>query len=151
MIVPDTNLLLYAYDSASPFHRTAATWWKHALSGSDIVGLIDAVILGFVRIGTNTRAFQNPMGTAEAVGHVRAWLAQPNVELLDPAPDLIQKVLELVEHVGTAGNLVTDAQIAATALHYDAVVHTADTDFMRFGNLRWFNPITETRSRPGKR
>jgi predicted nuclease of predicted toxin-antitoxin system len=37
---------------------------------------------------------------------------------------------------------VTDAQIAATAIEYDAVLHTADADFLRFQSLRWLNPIT---------
>ena len=142
MIIPDIDLLLYAYDSASPFHKTAAAWWQECLSGTEPVGLPRVVIFGFVRIGTNARAFQRPMTALEAAGHVRAWLAQPNVQVLDSGPRHVEQVLKLLEDIGTAGNLVTDAQIASVALEQGAVLHTADTDFIRFSGLRWFNPIT---------
>ena len=142
MIIPDINLLLYAYDAASPFHAKAAAWWQGCLSGTEPVGLLPVVLFGFVRIGTNVRAFQNPMAASEAVGHVRSWLAQPPVELLDAGPGHVEIVFKLLEDLGTAGNLVTDAQIAAAVLDHDAVLHTADTDFIRFGTLRWLNPIT---------
>jgi hypothetical protein len=62
--------------------------------------------------------------------------------LLDPGPGQVERVLQLLEALGTAGNLVTDAQIAAAALDRDAVLHTTDVDFIRFAGLRWFNPIT---------
>lgn len=146
MIIPDINLLLYAYDSSSPVHSKAAGWWQSCLSGTEPVGLLHVVVFGFVRIATNARAFQNPMTAAEAAGHVRSWLERPSVQVLDPCPDHIRRVLELLESMGTAGNLVSDAQMAALATDHDAVLHTADTDFMRFQGLRWFNPLTGTGS-----
>ena len=142
MIIPDINLLLYAYDAASPFHEKAAAWWRECLSGTEPVGLPRVVIFGFVRIGTNVRAVQHPMSVVEAAGHVRSWLAQPNVQVLDSGPRQVEQVLKLLESLGTAGNLVTDAQIASVALEHGAVLHTADMDFIRFPGLRWFNPIT---------
>lgn len=142
MIIPDINLLLYTYDAHSPSHAKAAAWWQTCLSGSEPVGLLPVVVFGFVRIGTNARAFQHPMTPSEAAGHVRSWLKQPPVELLEPGSSHVEDVLKLLEGLGTAGNLVTDAQIAAAALHHDAVLHTTDTDFIRFANLRWLNPIS---------
>lgn len=147
MIVPDINLLLYAYDSSSPFHKKAASWWRRCLSGTEPVGLAAVVIFGFVRIGTNPRVFQNPMTAAEAARHVRSWLVQPVIQVLEAPADHTDHVLRLLETLGAAGNLVTDAQIAALALDHDATVQTADTDFLRFRGLRWFNPITGVASR----
>jgi|SRR5579859_2222610 len=154
MIIPDINLLLYAYDSASPFHAKARTWWQGSLAGTEPVGLPQVVAFGFLRIGTSPRAFQNPMTPSEAAIHVRSWLRQPSVQLLESGADHVERVLKLLETIGVAGNLVSDAQIAALALEHDAVLHTADTDFMRFQGLRWFNPIIETGSdalRKGRR
>jgi uncharacterized protein len=147
VIIPDINLLLYTCDSSSPFHAEAADWWRACLSGSEPVGLPHVVVFGFVRLATNARAFHNPMTPAEAAGHVRSWLEQPPVQVLEPGPDHIQQVLQLLEGLGTAGNLVSDAQMAALALEHEAVLHTADADFVRFPGLRWFNPITATGSR----
>jgi toxin-antitoxin system PIN domain toxin len=144
LIIPDINLLLYAYDASSPFHPKAAGWWQSCLSGTEPVGLLHVVTFGFVRIATNARAFLNPMTPAEAAGHVRSWLEQPPVQVLVPGPDHIRHTLALLEKLGTAGNLVSDAQMAALALDHDAVLHTADTDFVRFQGLRWFNPLTAT-------
>jgi hypothetical protein len=104
------------------------------------------VVFGFVRIGTSARVFRNPMTPAEASAHVRSWLAQPVALIVEPGPDHIGQVLRLLETLGTAANLVTDAQIAALAVEQGAVLHTADADFLRFSGLRWFNPITGTAS-----
>ncbi len=142
MIVPDINLLLYAYDSDSPFYHKATIWWQACLSGAEPLGLAPVVVFGFVRVGTNARVFQNPMTSAEAVRHVRSWLAQPVVQILEHRAEHIDDVLKLLETLGTAGNLVTDAQIAALTIEHNAVLHTADADFLRFPGLHWFNPIT---------
>ena len=147
MIVPDVNLLLYAYDATSRFHVAAAAWWRACLSGSEPVGLPPVVVFGFVRIGTSARVFEHPMTPSEAADHVRAWLAQPVVQVLEPRADHLERVLTLLESLGTAGNLVTDAQIAALVLESDASLHTADPDFLRFAALRWLNPLTGITSR----
>ncbi len=142
MILPDVNLLLYAYDSSSPFHAKAKRWWQDCLTGEEVVLLPEVVLFGFVRVGTNARAFQQPLTAAEASFHVRSWLRQPVVRLPEAMPDHCERVLALLEELGTAGNLVTDAQIAAVAMSHGAVLHTADADFMRFPGLRWLNPLT---------
>jgi uncharacterized protein len=147
MIVPDVNLLLYTYDSDSPFHAKAVQWWGKYLSGAEAVGLPMVVVFGFLRIATNGRVFQNPMTTSEAVQHVRSWLTRPVVQIIEARSNHVEQVCQLLETLGTAGNLVTDTQIAALAFEYGAVVHTADTDFLRFPRLQWFNPITGAGSR----
>jgi toxin-antitoxin system PIN domain toxin len=142
VILPDINLLIYAYDSNSAFHRKAAAWWQNCLSGTELVGLPLVVLFGFVRIATHSRIFQHPMTAAEAADVVRSWLIQPCVRVLQADGELVEPALKLIEGIGSAGNLVTDAQIAALAIEHSAVVHTADPDFLRFPRLRWFNPLT---------
>ena len=141
MIIPDANLLLYAYDADSPFHDKAADWWSDCLSGREIVGLCDVVMFSFVRVGTNTRAFAKPLTIREASAHVLSWLAAPVTEFVSGEVDDFKHALRLLKGAETGGNLTTDAQIAALGLKYQAVIHTADTDFVRFPNLQWHNPI----------
>lgn len=148
VIVPDVNLLVYAYDADSRFHATARVWWQECLSGGEPVGLPAVVVFGFVRIVTSARVFTRPMTMAEAGGHVREWLARPGVEMLEPQADHLERVLSILETMGTGGNLVTDAQIAALALAAKACLHTADADFLRVAGLRWLNPLTGVSSRP---
>ena len=87
MIVPDVNLLVYAYDADSRFHAVAKAWWQGCLSGGETVGLPGVVAFGFVRLVTSARVFTHPMTPAEAAGHVREWLARPGVEWLEPQAD----------------------------------------------------------------
>lgn len=145
MIVPDVNLLLYAYDSSNPFHEKAAKWWSDCLSGDELVGLPTVVLFGFLRISTNRKIFQQPLSVTEVAMHIESWLSQPNARLLELSWHHIQQTLALLRDAGAGGNLVTDAQIAALALENQATVHTADSDFRRFLAVSWFNPLTSER------
>lgn len=142
MIIPDVNLLVYAYDSSSPHHTASAQWWSACMTGREEVGLPSVVIFGFVRICTHPKVFQNPMTITEAGQRVRSWLARPNARVIDPSPHHVPDTLLLLENAGTGGNLTTDAQIAALVLQEKAVLHSNDTDFLRFPGLRWHNPLT---------
>lgn len=141
MIVPDANLLLYAYDSASPFHEKAARWWSDCLSGSEPIGLCGVVVFAFLRIGTSRRAFQHPMAIGEASGHVRSWLERSVCDLLVLEEADVLRAMEWLDAQGSGANLTTDAQIAAIAVRCRGTVHTADTDFQRFPGVRWKNPL----------
>lgn len=142
MIIPDANLLLYAYDSASPFHQEAATWWERCLSGTERVGLCTIVLVAFVRIGTSRIAFTDPLSIAEAADHVRSWLDRTIAEVLTTEERDVLTALPWLEGAGSGGNLTTDAQIAAIASRHRATVHTAGTDFARFAGVSWHNPLT---------
>jgi len=100
------------------------------------------VMFGFVRLVTHPRIFQQPMTAASAAAKVKAWLARPQVRILQPGYGHAESVLSLLEMAGTAANLTTDAQIAALAIQERAVLHTNDTDFLRFPGLQWLNPLT---------
>ncbi len=142
MILPDANLLLYAYNTDSPFHAESAAWWSKCLSGSEPVALCPVVLFAFVRVGTHTRAFANPMSVGEATGHILEWLEQPVSRFVDMEKQDVEKALQLLATAGTGGNLTSDAQIAAIALRIGAVIHTVDTDFARFKNVKSLNPLT---------
>jgi uncharacterized protein len=144
VIVPDANLLLYAYDREGPFHERAKSWWEGCLSGQESVGLTYPTLFAFLRISTNGKIYTNPMTLTEAAGHMRSWLACRVSQVLESPVDHTEQVVGLLEAAGgTAGNLVTDAQIAAFAQSYRAVVHTADRDFLRFPDIRCHFPLDQ--------
>ena len=142
MIVPDANLLLYACDSSSPFHRQAGAWWSDCLSGDETVGMASVVALAFVRISTSSAAFADPFTAVEAAAEVRRWLGRTVVTVVDADDKDLDRTLALIEASGAGGGLATDALIAALGIRHGAVIHTADTDFARFPGVRWYNPIT---------
>ena len=126
----------------APHRERSAAWLSEVLSAGEPVGFAHSVLFGFARIATSARVYRSPMTPAEAASHVRSWLEQPVARVVAPSGGHVADVLRWLERLGTAGNLVTDAQIAALAIEHDAVVHTADADFLRFPGLRWWNPIT---------
>lgn len=142
MIVPDVNVLVHAYNAESPVHATARLWWESTLSSPEPVGIAWAVALGFVRITTHPRVLSNPLAVDRAIQHVESWLAQPQVTLLHPGDRHAALVFGLLRQLGSAGNLTTDAHIAALAMEYQAEVFTTDADFARFPGLRTRNPLT---------
>jgi hypothetical protein len=141
MILVDVNVLIHAYDSESPVHDTVRDWWERTLRGPCPVALSWVTILGFIRIMTNRRIMQAPIGVAEATADARSWLEHPRVQLLEPGERHAETLFALLEELGTAGNLTTDAHLAALAIEYQAEIASTDTDFARFPGLRWFNPL----------
>ncbi len=141
MLVPDVNLLLYATIDAFPQHPRAEAWWRETLSGTHTVGIPAVSALGFMRIATNRRVLTTPMTVQAAAATVRGWLTQPHVHDLLPGARHIELTLELLEHAGAAGNLTTDAQIAALAVEHAGVIASNDTDFDRFPGVKRVNPL----------
>lgn len=141
MIVPDVNLLIHAYNADSPIHGEARAWLERTLSEPAPVGLAWSAVLGYIRIATHPRVLANPLPAVAACGHVEAWLAQPQVALLHPGSRHAAILFDLLRRLGTAGNLTTDAHLAALAIEHQAELCSTDADFARFPGLRWRNPL----------
>jgi len=141
MILPDINLLVYAHNLRVPQHRKALAWWEKCLQAQEGVALAWVVIQGFVRITTHPKIFQNPMPVADALGRVEDWLTLPHVQIIHPPQNHFQTWSAQLIQLGSAGNLTTDAHLAALAIERGLVLHTTDADFSRFPGLKWKNPL----------
>ena len=144
MIVPDINLLVYAHNARAPEHRAARAWWEGCLNGTEPVGLSWTAMSGFIRLMTHPRVFARPMATAAAIDRVQEWLDQPVVQIIHPGAKFPALFFKFLTRLGTAGNLTTDAQLAALAVERQAELHSNDTDFTRFHGLRWTNPLEKS-------
>jgi len=141
MILVDANILLYAENTADPQHTRARNWWLERISGTDSIGLPWVVLSAFLRIGTSHRAFPRPLRLAEAADRISEWVQRPNVHLLNPTADHWPIFRKLLIETNAAGNLVTDAHVAALAIEHGCELYSADADFARFPNLKWRNPL----------
>ena len=142
MILPDVNMLVFAYHADDPNHEAAKQWLNDLLNGNEPVGIPWAVSAGFVRVMTNPRAIASPMSTSAAVNAVESWFRHPHVTPINPGArhlGIFRKILN--DAGGRGGNLVPDAHIAAIAMEHGAEVHSNDSDFGRFPGLRWRNPL----------
>lgn len=144
-MIVDANLLIYAVDHSLPQHSAARSWLEDALNGPIQVGLPWPTLLAFVRIATHPRVARYPLTSDGAWTIVEAWLAAPTVWI--PAPTARhQEVLGgLLRSYGLTGNLVPDAHLAALAIEHGVALCSSDTDFARFPELRWINPLRAER------
>lgn len=141
MIIPDINLLVYAYDESSPFHKKAKAWLSSLLNGREEVGFALVSVLGFIRISSNPKIFENPLSPPAACEIASSWLASPQAAMLAPTNKHLPILQGLLEKSHASSGLTTDAHIAAIAIEHHGIVHSNDEDFRRFENLRWVNPI----------
>ena len=141
MILIDANLLIYAIDSDSPHHSAARHWLENTLSGTVPVALPWVVILAVIRITTRPGIMRKPLAPEAALAYVESWLQQPFVKPINPGDNHWSILHHLLASCGTAGNLTTDAHIAALALEYGCTVYSTDNDFKRFPGLKHVNPL----------
>jgi hypothetical protein len=139
--LPDVNLLLYAADVSSQRHKPAREWIETALSGTETIALAWSVLLGFVRLSTRPLIFAQPLEAGEALDIVDGWLDQPCVTVIHPTDRHSAVLRDLLSPLGTAGNLTTDAHLAALAIEHGALLCSCDADFSRFQGLRWIDPL----------
>lgn len=141
MKLPDVNLLLYAVDEESPSHDGAREWLEAVLSGTEAVAFAWMALLGFLRISTQPAAIERPLSPDDALLHIDEWLAQPVATVVNPTDAHAATLRQLLRPLGTAGNLTTDAHLAALAIEHGAEVCSSDNDFARFEGVRWSNPL----------
>lgn len=141
MILIDANLLIYAIDADSPLHRPARKWLEETLSGTTHVGLAWIVILAFLRITTRPGILVSPLPADEALSYVDSWLRQPYVTLVAPGEKHWPIMRNLIAATGTAGNLTSDAHLAALAIEQGFQVYSTDNDFRRFPGIEHVNPL----------
>jgi toxin-antitoxin system PIN domain toxin len=141
MIVPDVNLLVYAYDETSPQHAKARDWWEKTLSGTEPVGIPWVVVLGFSRILTHPQICANPIAVEEVRRVVIEWMDLPHVRVIQLSNQALELFFDLLEEAGMGGNLATDALIALHGREHSATIHSNDRDFDRFPGIKWVNPL----------
>jgi uncharacterized protein len=136
----DLNVLLYAVNRDAPRHEPIRSWWETALSADEPIGLPWIVLLGFIRLSTNAHVFASPLSPDQAIDRVDSWLSHPNVSISRETEQHWRILQELLKETGAAGNLTTDAHLAALAISHAATLASCDADFCRFRHLRWENP-----------
>jgi uncharacterized protein len=142
VILLDTNLLVYARMSPLPQHEAARTWLDSQLSAGVRIGIPWVTILGFVRIATNPRIFQQPDSVGDAWAQMQEWLSAATVWIPQPLQNHAAIFGDLLLNFGASGgNITTDVHLAALAVEHGLTLYTSDGDFARFPGLRRQNPL----------
>ena len=142
MFVVDTNILVYASDEDSQYHRQCYEFteeWRRQTSAWYVTW---GILYEFLRVSTHPRVFRKPWSVGKAWGFVEAMLSSPALGILVPGNRHAEVASEVIKSMpAMSGNLLHDAQTAILMReHGIARIYTRDTDFHRFSFLDPIDP-----------
>jgi toxin-antitoxin system PIN domain toxin len=140
VILPDVNVLIYAFRSDNPQHALCKAWLDNIVASDARFGMSELVLNAVVRIVTNARIFVEPSSLDESFGYCESLLGQPHCEVIRPGERHWALFARLCQETGTKGPRVTDAWLAALALEHGCTWITYDRDYARFPGLEWQEP-----------
>jgi toxin-antitoxin system PIN domain toxin len=141
MLLPDVNVLVYAYREDAPDHSRFKTWLEDVVNGDEAYGLSDLVCSGFLRIVTHPSVFDPPSGIAHALEFIAKVRSQSSCVLINPGSRHWDIFADLCQISRARGNLVPDAYLAALAIESGSEWITTDADYLRFPGLRSRRPF----------
>lgn len=145
MILPDVNVLIYAFRRDAPEHAVSNSWLTGVVASDGRFGLSPLTLGALVRITTNSRSYRAPSTLAEAFTFCDYLLGQPNCEVVEPGERHWDIFKRLCTDTDTRGARVTDAWFAALAIEWGCEWVTMDRDYARFPGLKWSVPAPAER------
>ncbi|HWW21024.1 MAG TPA: type II toxin-antitoxin system VapC family toxin [Steroidobacteraceae bacterium] len=141
MILPDVNVLLYAFRADSENHARYKDWLETVVNGQGAYAISPQALSGVIRISTHPRIFARPSSRADAFSFCRQLLEQTHATIVAPGDRHWEIFEELCETSKPTGNLIQDAWFAALAIEAGCEWITSDRDFARFPGLTWRAPF----------
>jgi len=68
VILPDVNVLIYAFRDNDPRHGAARAWLNSVVAGESRFAISKLALSAVVRITTGSRGYQNPASLEDAFG-----------------------------------------------------------------------------------
>lgn len=138
----DVNVLLYASDTASPFHRRAADFLAERAKQPDLLYMAWSTVMSYLRIATHPAIFANPLSSDEASRNVETLIRLPHVRMLAEGEGFWDLYRDVTHTVPARGNGVPDAHLATLLRqHGVATLYTNDRDFRKFDFLTVRDPF----------
>lgn len=137
MLLPDVNVLVYAFRQDTDAHDRHAAWLDGVVNGDEAYGLADLVLSSFLRIVTHRKIFTVPSEPAKAIAFAEQIRNRPHCARIAPGPRHWAIFTRLCRDADARGNLIPDAYLAALAIESGSEWVTADRDFARFPGLRY--------------
>ncbi|MCX6617419.1 MAG: type II toxin-antitoxin system VapC family toxin [Acidobacteria bacterium] len=141
MILPDVNVLIYAFRPDAERHAQYKQWLDSVVNGEAAYGMSPQVLGSLVRVTTNPRVFIRPDPLEEALAFCTGLLEQPHCQHIRPGSRHWTIFGDLCRRSQARGNLVQDAWFAALAIESGCEWITTDRDYARFEALRWRPPF----------
>jgi toxin-antitoxin system PIN domain toxin len=144
LIAVDSDLLVYAHRTDSPWHRGAAAAVRRLAEERAPWAIPWPCLHEFLAIVTHPRIYDPPTPLAAALDQVDSWLESPSLVRLAEGSDYWPLLRAALVSGRIAGAMVHDARVAAICLQHGVrELWSADRDFSRFPELTVRNPLIE--------
>jgi hypothetical protein len=140
VILPDVNVLIYAFRKDTAQHAVCKAWLDAVVAGDAQFGLSPLTLSALARITTNARIFKEPSPLGEVFVYCDNLLGQPHCESVTPGERHWAIFRELCVSTGTRGPRIADAWFAALAIEHGCTWITFDRDYARFPGLNTQQP-----------
>lgn len=140
MILPDVNVLIYAFRTDNAHHAICKPWLDRIVSGDVLFGVSPLVLSAVARIVTNSRVFKDPSPIEEVFAFFDDVLSQTHCQIVKPGERHWSIFTRLCLETGTRGPRITDVWFAALAIEHGCTWITYDRDYARFPGLDWQEP-----------
>jgi len=140
MILPDVNVLIYAFRSDTSQHAVCKPWLDNIILGDAQFGMSPFVLSAVVRITTNPRIFRQPSALEETFLFCNSLLSQPHCDSVMPGERHWEIFSHLAQATRTRGPKISDTWLAALAIEKGCTWITCDRDYARFPGLNWLEP-----------
>ncbi|MGV8840307.1 MAG: TA system VapC family ribonuclease toxin [Bauldia sp.] len=140
MMLPDVNVLIFAFREETSQHEICRRWLQSVVEGDSQFAVSTLALSALVRVTTNGRSYPRASSIESALGFCDDVLALPNCQVVEPGDRHWGIFSRLCVEAGIRGPMVTDAWYAALAIEWGCEWITLDRDFARFPGLRWRTP-----------
>jgi len=140
----DTNILVYATHTGSPFHARARALVDHLVAGPGLAYVFWPAVVGYLRIVTHPSILGAPLSGDEAMANIDGLLAPPHIRGAGEGSNFWPTFRSVAEDVRPRGNLVSDVHLAALMREHGVrTIWSHDRDFRKFGGIRVRDPFTD--------
>ena len=142
VIAIETNILVYAHRSDSPFYEGARAALREVAEGSRRWVIPWPCAHEFIGVVTNHRAFATPSTFQQAFNQIESWASSAAHQWISTTPEHWLTLSTLCRNAKVTGGMIYDARIAAICIENGvSELWTADRDFSRFAGLKTRNPL----------
>ena len=142
VIAVDTNILVYAHRTDSPFYERARSAIETLASGAREWAIPWPCAHEFFAVVTHPRSYKTATPAETAFAQLRALGALANLAFVGETDEYLQHLESLALPAQIRGGAIHDACIAAICVsHGVAELWSADRDFSRFPQIVVRNPL----------
>ena len=137
----DTNVLVYAADTTSPYHSASHRVRDQGIGGILTLCVTPQVLSEFFAVVSDSRRVQNPRSPEEAIAEVEKYYRANALRKIYPGEDFLERIISLVKLYRVSRQQIFDLQLVATMVS-NGVTHLCTYNTRHFAGYSEIQTLT---------